>query len=139
KLSLTVSQGSYGGGGLAFESCLDATAFTGVQFTVAVSSGSRTGCTYRLQLQTLEQRPVTQNPPGLCDSSTGVSCYNFPAARNLAAPSTDPANPTLVSVPFSDFSTSVMPAPAQLAGLQWQLNASGAGGPVVLRIHHIAR
>jgi hypothetical protein len=136
KLSLTVSAGSYGGGGLAFESCLDATEFTGVQFSVAVSSGSLTGCTYQLQLQTFEQRPTSQNPPGACDMNT-ASCYNFPAATGLAAPSADPANPTLVTIPFSSFGASQSPAPAQLVGLQWQVNAAPAGCTVELRIDDI--
>ena len=97
RLSLSVSSGSYGGGGLAFESgCLNASAFTGVQFTVAVASGSLTGCTYQLQLQTFEQRPTSQSPPGGCDINT-TSCYSFPAATNLPAPSTDITMPTLVS------------------------------------------
>src|SRR6188768_3189913 len=35
RLSLTVSAGSYGGGGVAFEAgCVDASAFTGVQFSI---------------------------------------------------------------------------------------------------------
>jgi hypothetical protein len=135
KLQITASSGSYGGGGLAFESCLDASAFTGIQFSVAVSAGSLAGCTYQLQLQTFEQRPTSQSPPGGCDMST-TSCYGFPAAANLPAPSTDPANPTLVVVPFSRFSASVMPAPKQLVGLQWQVNAS-TGCTVELRIDDI--
>ncbi len=140
RLSLTVSAGSYGGGGLAFEAgCVDASAFTGVQFSIAVASGSLTGCTYQLQLQTFEQRPIMQNapnPPGGCDQNT-ASCYNFPAARNLAAPSTDPANPTLVTVPFSAFTAAVTPAPAQLVGLQWQVNSSTGACTVELRVDNI--
>ena len=65
RLTLTVSSGSYGGGGIAFEAgCVDASAFDGVQFTVAVASGSLTGCTYQMQLQTFEQRPTIQQPAG---------------------------------------------------------------------------
>src|SRR4051812_11427563 len=63
RLSLSVTAGSYAGGGIAFEAgCVDASAFAGVQFSVAVASGSLTGCTYQLQLQTFEQRPIKQNP-----------------------------------------------------------------------------
>jgi len=136
KLALSVTSGSYGGGGIAFESCLDASAFTGVQFSIAVSSGSLTGCTYQLQLQTFEQRPTTQSPPGGCDINT-TSCYGFPAARNLPDPSTNPSMPTLVTAPFSSFTSSVMPAPAQLVGLQWQVNSSGGACTVELRIDDI--
>jgi hypothetical protein len=138
RLALTVSSGSYGGGGVAFESgCFDASAFTGVQFTVAVASGSLTGCTYQLQLQTFEQRPNTQNPAGGCDILT-TSCYGFPAAANLATPSTDITTPTLVSIPFGSFGSSVMPAPAQIVGLQWQVNSSSGMCTVELRLDDIA-
>ena len=103
RLTLSVSSGSYGGGGVAFESgCLNASAFTGVQFTVAVASGSLTGCSYQLQLQTFEQRPTSQSPPGGCDILT-TSCYGFPAATDLPTPSTDITMPTLVSIPFGSF------------------------------------
>ena len=138
RLSLSVSPGSFGGGGLAFEAgCLDATAFNGVQFTIAIASGSLTGCTYQVLLQTFEQRPTSQSPPGGCDIST-TSCYAFPAASNLPAPSTDPTMPTPVMAPFSAFSTSMMPAPAQIVGLQWMLNSSSEACTVELRIDDVA-
>lgn len=138
RLSLTVASGSYGGGGVAFESgCLNASAFTGIQFTVAVASGSMTGCTYQLQLQTFEQRPTNQSPAGGCDINT-TSCYAFPAATGLPAPSTDITMPTLVSIPFGSFGNSVMPAPAQIVGLQWQVNSSTGTCTVELRIDDIA-
>ncbi len=138
RLSLSVSSGSYGGGGVAFEAgCLNASAFSGVQFTVAVASGSMTGCSYQLQLQTFEQRPTSQNPPGGCDILT-TSCYSFPAATGLPAPSTDITMPTLVSIPFGSFVGSVMPAPAQIVGLQWQVNSSTGACTVQLRLDDIA-
>lgn len=138
RLTLSVSSGSYGGGGLAFESgCLNASAFAGIQFTAAVASGSITGCTYQLQLQTFEQRPTTQSPPGGCDINT-TSCYGFPAAANLPTPSTDITMPTLVSIPFDSFGASVMPAPAQIVGLQWQVNSSSGACTVELRLDDIA-
>ena len=85
--------------------CLNASAFTGIQFTVAVASGSLTGCSYQLQLQTFEQRPTTQSPAGGCDINT-TSCYGFPAAANLPAPSADITMPTVVSIPFASFGVS---------------------------------
>jgi hypothetical protein len=139
RLSLTVASGSYGGGGLAFESgCLNASAFTGVQFTVAVASGSLTGCSYQLQLQTFEQRPISQSPPGGCDINT-TSCYGFPAAANLPAPSTDITMPTRVSIPFTSFGASqMMPTPEQIVGLQWQVNSSSGTCTVELRLDDVA-
>lgn len=137
KIQLTVSAGSYGGGGLAFESCLDASEFTGIKFSIAVSNGSLDGCTYQLQLQTFEQRPTSQAPAGGCDQNT-TTCYRFPAATNLPPPSTDPTMPTPVSISFSSFTgMMVMPATAQLVGLQWQVNSSGAACTVELRIDDV--
>src|SRR5262245_3225272 len=139
RLTSTVSNGSYGGGGMAFEAgCVNASAFDGVQFTVAIVSGSLTGCSYQFQLQTFEQRPLTPLPAGGCDQNM-ASCYQFPSATGLPAPSTDPANPTLVTLPFSVFSAARMfPTPTELVGFQWQLNSSGAGCTVELRIDDVA-
>jgi hypothetical protein len=138
RLALTVSSGSYGGGGIAFEAgCLDASAFSGLQFSIAVASGSLSGCAYQIQLQTFEQRPTSQNPPGGCDINT-TSCYSFPYVRNnLPAASTDPTMPTLVSLPFSMFSASTMPAPAQIVGLQWQVNSTSGQCTVELRLDDV--
>ena len=139
RLALTVSMGSYGGGGIAFEAgCLDASAFTGLQFSIAVASGNLAGCAYQIQLQTFEQRPTTQNPSGGCDQNT-TSCYSFPYVRNnLPAASTDPTMPTLVTLPFNMFSASMMPAPAQIVGLQWQVNSTSSMCTVELRLDDIA-
>ena len=82
-------------------------------------------------------QPTTQSPPGGCDILT-TSCYGFPAATNLAAPSPDITMPTLVSIPFGSFGASVMPAPAQIVGLQWQVNSSGGACTVELRLDDIA-
>jgi len=137
RLTLHVSSGSYGGGGIQFEGgCFDVSAFTGVEFSVAVASGSLTGCTYQVQVQTFEQRPTTPFPGGSCDMNTS-SCYGYPSAMNLPAPSTDPMMPTVVSVPFTAFSASVMPAPKQVIGLQWQVNSSTGPCTVELRIDDI--
>ncbi|HEY7374262.1 MAG TPA: hypothetical protein VIF57_19020 [Polyangia bacterium] len=124
-MAFMVTGGQYGGGGLAFEGgCLDVSAFTGVQFTVAVVSGSLASCPLQLQLQTFDARPTTQTPPGGCDQNT-TSCYSFPAATSLPAISTDPANPTLVQLPFPSFSK-IAGELTQIVGLQWQVNAQAA-------------
>jgi len=137
RLALTVSAGSYGGGGIQFEGgCFDVSAFTGVEFSVAVASGRLTGCTYQVQVQTFEQRPTMPFPGGSCDMNTS-SCYGYPSAANLPAPSTDPTMPTVVSVPFAAFSASVMPTPKQVIGLQWQVNSSAGACTVELRIDDI--
>ena len=127
-ISLSVSAGQYGGGGLQFDGgCVDVSAYSGVQFTAAVVSGSLTPCPLQLQIQTFDQRPNKQNPGtpnGGCDQST-TSCYNFPAATNIAVSSTDAKNPSLIMLPFSSFSR-ISGALNQVVGLQWQVNASAA-------------
>jgi len=137
RLALSVSQGSYAGGGLAFEAgCVDASAFTGIELAMSVASGSIAGCTYQLQLQTFEQRPTSQNPSGGCDMQT-TTCYRFPAATNLPA-LTD--QPQVISIPFSSFTTSapsMTPTPQEIVGLQWQVNSSTGACTVELRIDDI--
>jgi hypothetical protein len=137
RLKLTVSSGSYGGGGLAFEAgCLDASAFTGLTFSAAIASGDITGCGFQVQLQTFEQRPTSQSPPGGCDMNT-ATCYGFPYVRNLANPSTDITMPTVFSLPFGMFSVGQMPTPKQIVGLQWQVNSTGGACTVEVRLDDI--
>jgi hypothetical protein len=108
-----------------------------VTFSIAVASGSLSGCTYQLQLQTFEQRPTTQSPAGGCDQNT-TSCYSYPAATGLPAPSTDITMPTVVNIPFTSFARSQnAPAPTQLVGLQWQVNSSSGSCTVELRIDDV--
>jgi len=126
-LTLTVTGGQYGGGGLEFDGgCVDVSAFSGVQFSAALVSGSLANCPLQLQLATFDQRPTTQNPAGCCNTDAGVSCFGYPAASNIAVPSTDPKNPTLITLPFSSFSNATDATLKEVVGLQWQVNASKA-------------
>jgi len=114
----------YAGFGMAFDSCADVSAFTGVKFML---SGSTGGCDLQLQLQTLEQRPTDQSPPGTCDASMG-SCFNFPAKTMLTLPAsaTDPAVPETIM--FTDMvNWDPAKSPTEIVGLQWQLTAPGTG------------
>jgi hypothetical protein len=121
---LTVSASQYGGGGLAFEAgCMDLSAFTGIQFTAAVASGSLSSCPLQFQIQTFDQRPTDQSPPGGCDKTVD-SCFSFPSVTTIAT-STDVMNPALNVLPFSSFSK-ISGALTQVVGLQWQVNAQGA-------------
>ena len=80
KLNLTVGATGYAGGGLTFDSCVNASSFTSVQFTAAITAGSLTGCTWQVQLQTQDQRDSTATNPsgGTCDATT-TTCYRYPA------------------------------------------------------------
>ena len=119
RLSLTAGTEGYAGGGISFDHCVNASSSGALRFTAWIASGDTTGCTFKSQLQTFEQRPTNQGPPGGCDPDAG-SCYNFPTAVVTLTTS-----PTVFTIPFGDFSASTNPAPAQLVGLQWQLE-SGA-------------
>ena len=125
KLTLGVAPGAFAGGGISFESCVDATSFNALQFSASITAGSLDGCVWQVQLQTQEQRPTTQMSPtgGTCPA--GGSCYSFPAAINLATPT---ASATTIIVPFADFTQhpSVIPMATQLVGIQWQVNSGAA-------------
>ena len=142
KLSFTVgaAQG-YAGGGLIFQSCVNAAAFTKVSFSATLTAGSLTGCNWQVQLQTQEQRPSNATNPtgGTCNPDAGTSCYAYPAVMSLAAPT---ATATTYSEPFTTFSptSTVTNTRNQLVGIQWQLNsASGTGtcSGVEIRIDNI--
>jgi hypothetical protein len=141
RLSLMPGPGGYAGGGIAFDSCVNASAFTGLRFSAWLASGDITGCNFKVQLQTYEQRPTSQSPAGAC---TG-SCFGFPTSPNLTLAST----PTPIIVPFANMTTSAthaMPVTGQIVGLQWQLESGAAtvdGGPqpscnVEIRIDDVA-
>jgi hypothetical protein len=129
----TVASGSYGGGGLSFYVCASVASFTQVGFTV---SGSSPGCDLELQIQTFDQRPTNQTPPGGCDPAG--SCYGFPVAKKVAIL---PATGTPVTKLLSDFSGwSTATSANQVVGLQWQFTGTqldpdaGPGCPVDVTI-----
>ena len=139
RLALTVSTGSYGGGGIAFEAgCLDASAFTGP--AVLDRGGVRQPHGLHVPDPAADVRAAADDaePVRRLRQNT-TSCYSFPYVRNnLPAASTDPTMPTLVTLPFNMFSASMMPAPAQIVGLQWQVNSSSGTCTVELRLDDIA-
>jgi hypothetical protein len=120
-LMLTVGPGGYAGGGIAFDRCVNASAFSALRFSAWITGGNIAGCNYRVMLQTFEQRPSSQVPPGGCDQGLD-GCFRFPSSPNLVlAPI-----PAPTTVLFSDFTTSAThanPVPGELVGLQWQLES----------------
>jgi hypothetical protein len=139
KLNFTVTAGQYAGGGLIFDSCVNASTFNAVQFTASVSAGSLTGCVWQVQVQTQDQRASTATNPsgGTCASS----CYQYPAYAIAAAPPMSPTTMTFTSL-FSGFNNpagSTIPTRTQIVGLQWQANSSQGSGTctVELRIDDI--
>jgi hypothetical protein len=142
KLTFTVgaAQG-YAGGGLIFQSCVNAAAFTKVSFSATLTAGSMTGCNWQVQLQTQEQRPSNAPNPGggTCNPDAGTTCYSYPAVTGLATPT---ATTTTYSEPFMTFTptSTTTNTRNQLVGIQWQLNSANGTGTctgVELRIDNI--
>ncbi|HEY7374260.1 MAG TPA: hypothetical protein VIF57_19010 [Polyangia bacterium] len=121
KLTLTVGPGDYAGGGLAFDRCIDASAFNALRFTAYIASGDLTGCPFVSQVQTFEQRPLNASPPGGCDQDAG-SCYSLPSA-----PVTLTTSPQTFTLPFASFTPAgTNPLGGQIVALQWQLTSGDA-------------
>jgi hypothetical protein len=127
-----VTAGQYAGGGLTFDSCVDATAFSTVQFTAAITAGSLSGCTWQVQVQTQDQRPTTDTNPsgGTCASN----CYRYPAFTIAAAPPPTPMTFTAMFSQFSNPAGSTIMTRTQISGLQWQVNSSGGTGVCTVEI-----
>jgi hypothetical protein len=125
KLDLTVGMTGYAGGGIAFESCVNASAFTAVQFTASITSGSLTGCVWQVQLQTQDQRGTTETDPtgGTCASN----CQRYPVVSNLAVPGATATTYTEAFSAFTNQTGSTIPMATQMTGVQWQVNSSSGG------------
>ena len=140
KLDLTVGAGQYAGGRLNFDSCVEASGFTSVQFSASVTSGSLTNCTWQVQIETQDQRPSTAtNPTGGTCNATTTTCERYPSYALAAAT----AVATTFTAPFASFSNpagSTIATPNQIVGLQWQVNSGNSGSgtcTVELRIDNI--
>jgi hypothetical protein len=131
RLQLSVLANGYAGGGISFDSCVTAAAYTQLQFTI---TGTLDGCPYQVQLQTFEQRPTTLNPPGGCTSN----CNRYPPATGLATPNGVGTTPVTVTIPFTSFSGWTSNMATELVGIQWQVNSSpGACSAVDIRIDDV--
>jgi hypothetical protein len=109
-----VAPGDYSGGGMSFDTCVDSSNWSGIQFTLG---GTADGCNLAFQLQTLSQEGTSNK--GTCTSS----CYNFPN-KTITVPST----PTVVTIMFADLANTGMPAAVadfekEMFGLQWQFTS----------------
>jgi hypothetical protein len=117
-LSGNVVAGDYSGGGLSFDSCVNTSVYTGVQFTLG---GTVAGCDLYLQVQTFEQQSVDNK--GGCPK--GGSCYSFPSSPKLAT-----SGP--VTVKFADLTGGKPATPAEIVkemvGLQWQFQSPAPVG-----------
>jgi hypothetical protein len=90
--------------------------FTKILFDVY---GSAAGCTIDLQLQTFDQRPNNQTPPGGCNPSG--TCYTFP---HIVVNPTLTSTPTTVTTTLSTMTNWTAAEGAQIVGIQWQFTGS---------------
>ena len=139
KLDLSVGKTDYAGGSIMFESCVNASAFTSVQFTASITSGSLTGCVWQVQLQTQDQRATTATDPtgGTCSST---NCYAYPVVSNLAVPGATATTYTEAFTAFTNQTGSTIPLATQLVGVQWQVDSGNNGSgtcTVELRIDDV--
>lgn len=131
-MHVTGTSMDYGGFGMAFDTCVDATAFTGIQFDLWGASVSTV-----FQIQTSEDQNLDYgDPKAVCDTAVSGECA-IPASRIQ----TVMADQTTIQLPFAEFSGGV-PVPTvsenQLIGLQWQFECGNAEGcPVDVRIDNV--
>ena len=115
----------YAGGGLTFFSCVTVASFSMIQFDVY---GSGPHCAIEMQLQTFDQRPVDQSPPGGCKTDGGAGCFHFPVMKNIVDLSTSVAAPgKTVSLKLASFANWSAAAAGQIVAMQWQFLGSGGG------------
>ena len=107
---------------LYFNKCVNASAFTGIEFT---ASGSMTGCTLQLSANYSENDNKASDPiKGSCSMPPAADCYS-----NQKVVTGITTTPTTVKTPWSAFAGGVPTGPTdstQLTGIQWQLTI-GAG------------
>jgi hypothetical protein len=126
KLNVTVGKTDYAGGGIMFDSCVNASAFTSVQFTASLSAGSLDGCVWQIQLQTQDQRTTAATNPtgGTCTTN----CERYPVVANLTVPTATAAPYTEAFTLFTNQTGSTIPMATQVVGVQWQVNSSNGTG-----------
>ena len=117
-LSGSVVAGDYAGGGLSFDECVNASAYSGVQFTLGGTTG---GCDLIFNVQTFDEKPPGTNQVGGCTSN----CYVFPNAKLT---STSGA----MTVSFSTLTGGQLIVATALqnevVGLQWQFQSPAPVG-----------
>jgi hypothetical protein len=112
-----VAAGDYGGGGLAFDACVNTAVYSGVRFTLGGAIGA---CSLQFQVQSYSQQAVANR--GGCDQAGGASCYQFPKTAVTVGETH--------TIMWSRLEGSGMPATAaaiaaEIVGLQFQLEGTG--------------
>jgi len=104
----------YLGTTLYFYNCVDASGFTGVQFTISGSISA--ACHLIFAANDVAHDNWRKDPKGTCDA--GDSCY----APNMMVPMQVTSTPTVIKMPWIEGSSvpDVALDPAHLVGVQWQ-------------------
>ena len=105
---------------LYFNTCIDASAFSGIQYDI---SGSTTGCTIQYSANDAPHDDHTSDPKGTCTLGSGM-CYSPQAA--LAAPTSTVATIMEPWITTAGGSPSQVLDPTQLTGIQWQFTIPAA-------------
>jgi hypothetical protein len=106
--------------GLPFNSCVDASTYTGVKFNI--SGTLNTGCT--IQFSVVDKAHSTTTNNGTCTSTSTAGCYASAKVFTLPSTATD------VTIKFTDqtgggtgSNTTAPPVdPANILNVQWQFN-----------------
>ncbi len=107
-----------------FNDCINASAFTGIEFTI---SGTMTGCTLQLSANYSENDNKASDPAkGSCSMPPAPDCYS-----NQKGVTDITTTQTSVQVPWSGFAGGVptgLTDSTQLTGIQWQLTIPAGTG-----------
>jgi len=121
-LTGVVVAADYSGAGLAFGTCADASAYSGVQFTV---DGAADGCDFLFMVQTFEEQAANNHGGCNANADAGISCFKFPQIKLASTSGT-------MTVLWSDLANTGIPVSpddikTRIVGLQWQFQATGSG------------
>jgi hypothetical protein len=111
------SDPSYAGGGMHFDSCVNTTTYTGVQFTLTGTSG---GCALYFDLETYSQQAIGER--GGCASY----CYQFP--RMAVSPRSTPITVLFSALAGTGIPTSAAAMASEIMGMRWQLELAPGQG-----------
>ena len=116
-MSDKVASGDYAGAGISLNTCMDLSAFDGIQFDLTTSLA---GCQLYFQVETFAEEPPSNG--GGCIADAGMSCYSFP---QLALATTSGT----VNIKWTDLMGGMPTTPdlvkAKVLGFQWQFQGQG--------------
>jgi hypothetical protein len=116
----STSAAQYVGTVLYFNTCIDASAFAGIEFDW---SGSFAGCTVQYSANDAPHDDMTSDPKGTCTLGAGM-CYSPQAGITSATTTVQSIKQPWITT--AGGSPSVVLDPKQLTGIQWQFTIPAA-------------